>query len=64
MVPVSSLSTPRVAHDSSDEELKKQQTLELRYSANYSRWDEWIPADPATVLEVSTDVSLLVGHNE
>ncbi len=55
MFPISTLSTSstqKVADDSMDHEIKARQTLELRYSANYSRWDEWIPADPATVLEV------------
>jgi hypothetical protein len=25
-----------------------------KYSANYSRWDEWIPQDPATLQEVTS----------
>jgi tetratricopeptide (TPR) repeat protein len=38
--------------DDSDANHMKAVTMEQRYSMNYSRWDTWVPQDPATVQEV------------
>lgn len=35
-----------------DSEAAEKQARMNRYLADYSRWDQWVPADPASVLEV------------
>ncbi|CAM9252279.1 unnamed protein product, partial [Ectocarpus fasciculatus] len=35
-----------------DEEANTEQFHRLRYNSNYSRWDQWVPSDPATKLEL------------
>ena len=36
----------------SDEDELARSRRELQYSADYSRWNQWIPSDPVTVIEV------------
>ena len=35
-----------------DEELSANERRKLKYSSNYSRWEEWEPSDPVSVEEV------------
>ena len=58
MRPMESIASGGNGNSSSDvaesEEAERARTgRELQYSANYSRWDQWVPSDPASKLEVS-----------
>lgn len=47
-----------VADDEDLTSMSSRATRMLRYSADYSRWDQWTPSDPATKIDVSTCVAL------
>jgi tetratricopeptide (TPR) repeat protein len=56
MVPLQETST--VTIEKSEEEEKAETFHQLRYTSNYSRWNDWTPADPATKMEAAEIASL------